>query len=167
MNPVQKAALDRSIKTLTALGCTFAVIDADKEMHGSPLTVLDELGSTYAIIDAAGAQHGLVSRVLEKMECQYVITTKNGMKYSNTVDKTPEPAPRVQREFPYGDIRSYVKTFITEMQIGDTVSIPAEKYGHHNIQNSVTSWFVSTHGKNACTTFQNKATNTVDVIRIG
>lgn len=167
MNDVQKAALERSIKTLSALGCTYAVIDADKELHGSPLTVLDELGSTYAIIDSAGVRHGLVSAVLEKMECSYIITTKEGMKYSNHTDKTPDPEGKPTREFPYGDIRAYVKTFITPMQIGDTVSIPADKYGVHNIQNSVTSWFVSTHGKNACTTFQNKSTNTVDVIRIG
>jgi hypothetical protein len=167
MNAVQKSALDRAIKTLSALGCTYAVVDADKELHGSPLTVLDELGSTYAVIDSSGVRHGLVSAVLEKMECQYLITTKEGMKYSNTVDKTPAPVTKPVREFPYGDIRTYVKTFITEMKIGDTVSIPADKYGHHNIQNSVTSWFVSTHGKNACTTFQNKTTNTVDVMRIG
>ena len=167
MNDVQKAALDRSIKTLSALGCTFAIVDADKELHGSPLTVLDELGSTYAVIDSAGVRHGLVSAVLEKMECQYVITTKDGMKYSNTIDKTPDPVVKPQREFPYGDTRAYVKSFIGTMQIGDTVSIPADKYGVSNIQNSVTSWFVSTHGKNACTTFQNKSTNAVDVMRIG
>ena len=167
MNDVQKAALDRSIKTLTALGCTFAVVDADKDVHGSPLGVLDALGATYAVIDSEGVRHGLVSAVLEKMECQYVITTKDGMKYSNTNDKTPDPVVKPKREFPYGDTRGYVKSFIANMQIGDTVSIPADKYGVHNIQNSVTSWFVSTHGKNACTTFQNKATNTVDVMRIG
>ncbi len=129
MNDVQKAALDRSIKTLSALGCTFAIVDADKELHGSPLTVLDELGSTYAVIDAAGVRHGLVSAVLEKMECQYVITTKDGMKYSNTIVKTPDPVVKPQREFPYGDTRAYVKSFIGTMQIGDTVSIPADKYG--------------------------------------
>ena len=165
MNDVQKAALERSIKTLSALGCTFAIVDADKELHGSPLTVLDELGSTYAVIDSAGVRHGLVSAVLEKMECQYIITTKDGMKYSNTIDKTPPEKPK--REFPHGDTRAYVKTFALGMNIGDTVSIPADKYGIHNIQNSVTSWFVSTYGKNSCTTFQNKATNSVDVMRIG
>lgn len=167
MNEVQKAALDRSIKTITALGCTFAIIDAEKEVHGSPLTVLDELGATYAIIDSEGVRHGLVSAVLEKMECQYIITTKDGMKYSNTIDKTPDPVVKPKREFPHGDTRSYVKSFVSDMQIGDTVSIPADKYGVHNIQNSVTSWFVSTYGKNACTTFQNKTTNCVDVLRIG
>lgn len=167
MNDVQKAALDRSIKTLTALGCTFAVVDSEKDVHGSPLGVLDALGATYAVIDSEGVRHGLVSAVLEKMECQYIITTKDGMKYSNTIDKTPEPEAKPKREFPYGDTRGYVKSFIANMQIGDTVSIPADKYGVHNIQNSVTSWFVSTHGKNACTTFQNKTTNTVDVMRIG
>jgi hypothetical protein len=167
MNDIKMAALDRSIKTLTALGCTFAIVDAEKEMHGSPLTVLDELGSTYSIIDAAGVRHGLVSAVLEKMECQYVITTKEGMKYSNIIEKTPEPPAKPAREFPYGDTRAYVKSFVLGMAIGDTVAIPTEKYGFHNIQNSVTSWFVSTHGKNSCTTFQNKTTNAVDVMRIG
>jgi hypothetical protein len=167
MNDVQKAALERSIKTLSALGCTYAIIDAEKELHGSPLTVLDELGSTYAVIDSAGVRHGLVSAVLEKMECQYVITTKEGMKYSNTIDKTPEPEAKPARQFPHGDTRAYVKSFVLSMAVGDTVSIPAEKYGVHNIQNSVTSWFVSTYGKNSCTTFQNKTTNAVDVMRIG
>ena len=167
MNDVQKAALDRSIKTPSALGCTFAIVDADKELHGSPLTVLDELGSTYAVIDAAGVRHGLVSAVLEKMECQYVITTKDGMKYSNTIEKTPEPPEKPKREFPHGDTRAYVRGFVNHIKIGDTVSIPADKYGMHNIQNSVTSWFVSTYGKSSCTTFQNKTTNAVDVMRIG
>jgi hypothetical protein len=167
MNEIQKAALDRSIKTLSALGCTFAIIDANKELHGSPLTVLDELGSTYAVLDAAGVRHGLVSAVLEKMECQYIITTKDGMKYSNTIVKTPEDTSKPKREFPHGDTRAYVKSFVGNMLIGDTVSIPADKYGVQNIQNSATSWFVSTYGKNSCTTFQNKSTNTVDVMRIG
>jgi hypothetical protein len=167
MNDVQKSALDRALKTLGALGCTFAIVDADKELHGNPLTVLDELGSTYAVIDLAGVRHGLVSAVLEKMECQYIITTKDGMKYSNTIVKTPEAPPKPPRPFPHGDTRAYVKSYITSMQIGDTVSIPADKYGIHNIQNSVTSWFVTHHGKNACTTFQNKTTNCVDVMRIG
>jgi hypothetical protein len=167
MNDVQKAALERSIKTLSALGCTFAIVDADKELHGSPLTVLDELSSTYAVIDSAGVRHGLVSAVLEKMECQYIITTKDGMKYSNTIDKTPDPEIKPARQFPHGDTRAYVKSFALGMNIGDTVSIPADKYGIHNIQNSVTSWFVSTYGKNSCTTFQNKTTNAVDVMRIG
>lgn len=165
MNDVQKASLERAIKTLSALGCTFAIVDSTKELHGSPLTVLDELGSTYAVLDSTGVRHGLVSAVLEKMECQYVITTKDGMKYSNTIDKTPEPPAK--RAFPHGDTRTYVKSFVGTMQVGDTVSIPADKYGVGNIQNSVTSWFVSTYGKNSCTTFQNKTTNAVDVMRIG
>jgi hypothetical protein len=167
MNDVHKASLERAIKTLTALDCTFAIVDSAKELHGSPLTILDELGSTYAVIDSAGVRHGLVSAVLEKMECNYVITTKDGMKYSNTIDKTPEPPAKPVREFPHGDTRAYVKSFVGTLQVGDTVSIPADKYGVSNIQNSVTSWFVSTYGKNSCTTFQNKSTNAVDVLRIG
>jgi len=167
MNDVQKAALERSIKTLSALGCTFAIVDTDKELHGSPLTVLDELGSIYAVIDAAGVRHGLVSAVLEKMECQYIITTKDGMKYSNTIDKTPDPVEKLKRTWDYGDIRQYVKKYIEPLEIGGTVSVPWDKFGAQHVQNSVTSWFVSTHGKNACTTFQNKSTNSVDVMRIG
>lgn len=167
MSDIKKIALDRALKTLSAMGCTFAIVDANKEMHGNPLTVLDELGSTYAIIDAAGVRHGLVSAVLEKMECQYVITTKDGMKYSNTIEKTPEPAPKPERQFPYGDTRAYVKTFIEPLDVGATVTIPADKYGVHNVQNSVTAWFVSNHGKNSCTTYRNRAANCVDVMRIG
>jgi hypothetical protein len=167
MNDIQKVALDRALKTLNALGCTYAILDVDKEMHGSPLTVLDEVGSTYAIIDAAGVRHGLVSAVLEKMECQYVITTKDGMKYSNTIERTPEAPPKPAREFPYGDTRTYVKTFIEPMEVGATVAIPADKYGLHNVQNSVTAWFVTQRGKNSCTTFRNKTTNCIDVMRIG
>lgn len=167
MSNIKSLALERALKTLSALGCTYAIVDSNKELHGSPLTVLDELGSTYAIIDTEGVRHGLVSAVLEKMECQYVITTSNGMKYSNTIESTPEPVARPEREFPYGDIRTYVKTFISEMNIGDTVSIPADKYGVGNVQNSVTAWFVTTFGKNSCMSTRNRETNTVDVMRIG
>ena len=167
MSDIKKIALDRALKTLSAMGCTYAIIDADKELHGNPLTVLDELGSTYAVIDSAGVRHGLVSAVLEKMECQYVITTKEGMKYSNTIDKTPEPPPKPTREFPYGDTRAYVKPFIEPMEVGATVTIPADKYGVHNVQNSVTAWFVTNRGKNSCTTYRNRATGCVDVMRIG
>ena len=117
MNDVHKAALERSLKTLSALGCSYAIIDTDHELHGSPLTILDELGSTYAVIDSAGVRHGLVSAVLEKMECQYIITTKDGMKYSNTIDKTPDLEVKPARQFPHGDTRAYVKSFIGTMQI--------------------------------------------------
>lgn len=165
MNPIQKAALERSIKTIAAMGCTFAILDPDKEMHGSPLTVLDEMGSAYVILDSDGVRHGLVSTILDKMECDYVITTKQGMKYSNTTEETPEVKP--VRDWVRGDVRKYVKTFTENLQIGDTVSIPWEKYGAPHVQNSVTSWFVFTYGKGSCTTFINRATGCVDVMRIG
>lgn len=167
MSSLHKAALERVTKTLSALGCTYAIIDQNKELHGNPLSVLDDLGTTYAVIDSQGVRHGLVSKVLEKMECQYIITTKDGMKYSNTIDKVDGTIKTKVRQYPHGELRAYVKTFLKDMQVGDIASIPAGKYDLRNIQNSATSWFVTQHGKQSCTTYQNATTKTVEVLRIG
>lgn len=167
MNDIQNMALSKALKTLSALNCTYAIIDGSKTLHGNPLGILDELGATYAVIDNDGVRHGLVSAVLEKMQCKYKITTKDGSTYSNARTQKQAKENSTKREFPYGEIRSYIKTHIENMQVGDVVSIPAMHYGLRNIQNSVTSWFVTNHGKQTCTTGQNPTTNTVDVLRIG
>jgi hypothetical protein len=167
MNDIQEASLERSIKILAALGCTFAIVDSDGTLHGSPMGVLEKLGAVYAIIDSDGVKHGLISALLDKMGCQYQITTQEGLRYSSTIDNQIVPTPKPEREFQYGAIRQWVRSFVETLQVGDTASIPCGMYGSHNIQNSVTSWFVSEHGKNSCTTFQNKSTNMVDVMRIG
>jgi hypothetical protein len=105
------------------------------------IAMLDGMKCSYAIIDPLGNKHGLLA--------------------------VKEPAVRSGgRKYPHGERSSYVRTFITGMQLGDVVNVPFGKFDALDVQSSSTSAAHKLWGKGSVTTTINRPKEVVELMRI-
>jgi hypothetical protein len=103
--------------------------------------------------------------MLEGMKCSYAIIDPLGNKHGTLVVK--EPAVRSGgRKHPHGERSSYVRAFITGMQLGDVVNVPFGKFDALDVQSSSTSAAQKLWGKSSVTTTINRPKEVVELMRI-
>lgn len=105
------------------------------------IAVLDAMKCSYAIIDPLGNKHGLLA-VKEP-------TVRNG-----------------GRVHPHGERSSYVRSFLSSMQVGDVIDVPFGKYDALDVQSSSTSASHKMWGKGSVTTTINRPKAVVEIMRI-
>jgi hypothetical protein len=101
--------------------------------------------------------------MLEGMKCSYAIIDPLGNKHG-LLDVKEKPTN--VRKYPHGERSRYTLSFIHLMQVGDVISIPFGKFKAEEVQVSVTSSANKAWGKGSLTTTLNRASQTVEVMRI-
>lgn len=105
------------------------------------IAMLDGMKCSYAIIDPLGNKHGLLA--------------------------VKEPAVRSGgRKYPHGERSSYVRTFVTAMNVGDIIDVPFGKFDALDVQSSSTSAAHKLWGKGSVTTTINRPKSVVEIMRI-
>ena len=101
--------------------------------------------------------------MLEGMKCSYAIIDPFGNKHGLLAVKEK---PINARKYPHGERSSYTRSYIHLMQVGDVVGIPFGKFKGHEVQVSATSSANRAWGKGSLTTTLNRASQTVEVMRV-
>lgn len=105
---------------------------------------LDALGVPYKIITPAG-EHGTLTVVQPKP----VKTGKRG----------PD-------KFPRHSMLNYFMPYIKDLNPGDEVFIPSDKFGYKALQSGISSWCVRNMGEGSIVTMRDKVKDGVSVLRI-
>ena len=66
----------------------------------------------------------------------------------------------------YGDRAEYYKPFIKDLQPGDVVDVPFDKFSGTDLQSSIGAWAVGHWGTKSFMTTVNKKTKVVEVLRL-
>ena len=103
--------------------------------------------------------------MLEGMKCSYAIIDPLGNKHGNLAVQEPSVRSGV-RKFPHGERSTYVRTFISSMNVGDVVSVPLGKFDALDVQSSSTSAAHKLWGKGSVTTTINRPKSVVEIMRI-
>lgn len=67
---------------------------------------------------------------------------------------------------PYGELAQYYRPFIADVKVGDVVEIPVGTYVAESLRSSLCARLSTDWGKGSYTCSINKATNTVELLRI-
>lgn len=103
--------------------------------------------------------------LLDALGCSYAVLDAEGNKYGTLDINQPKNRKRSPSEFPHGEKRNYVNSYLCNMKVGDVVVMPWGKYGK-GLQGSVLSWFCKTHGVGSGTSTLNVEKQSIEVLRL-
>lgn len=118
--------------------------DIQKKYLANVVTALFQMKCDFAIIDPLGKKHGLLDVVIPK-----------------------ERAKRRRSIHAVGALSNHIKEHILhELKIGEVVVILAGEFGLVAVQSAVGAMLTKKYGKNTHMTGQDKASYTVQVMRV-
>ena len=115
-------------------------------------------------VETIALQRALV--LLNSINVQYAIIDSDGQKYGTLELATPKVRQRAESEFPVGELRTYIRPFVENLEIGGMVDLPASKFKIEKVQSGVGSWFNQKNGKGSAITSINRDKNVVEVLRV-
>lgn len=87
---------------------------------------------------------GKVEKALKALNLPYAIKLPNGTIQGELAVKQVNKRPLA---FPYGEIRAYVKPLIENIEVGQKLVIPADKYGEARVRSAACNLMTLKHGK--------------------
>lgn len=118
------------------------MLDIQKKTLQKAIDLLNTLGCSYAIVDLDNHVHGTLQINQPKL------------------NKKAPP------KFGRGEIKRYLDTFLLNLNVGEVVSIPFDKFGGHTVQSSTAAWFHHRFGGGCQTSTINHKTGCVEVLRL-
>lgn len=113
--------------------------------------------------DLQKAQVTRIVTVLGNMGCKFKITTPDGEVFAHKVeDKTSKRGPL---KHPYGELRSYIRPYVENLNAGEVGYIPFDKYEALVVQSSAASFLTGLWGKGTYTTTIHRDKGYVEVLR--
>lgn len=103
------------------------------------------------IVELTEAQMAIVEKVekaLTLLGVQYAIRLPNDVMLGNL---NAVKNKRSTYEFPRGEVHAYVGQYLKDLKLGESMFVPADKYGIPRIQSACCRWMSRTHGKNLYT----------------
>ena len=104
--------------------------------------------------------------VLIKAGAKYKIILEDGTQYGDLEVVEKKVIKRRSSLLPFGTLSNYFKPYVANLDVGDVVSIPIDKFDPETLRGSVASWAVTNLGKGSVTTMVNHKLNQVDVLRL-
>lgn len=87
---------------------------------------------------------GKVEKALAALGLAYAVQLPNGVILGTLEVKKPKRKAYV---FPRGELHDYVGTFLKDLKLGESMFVPADKYGIPRIQSACCRWMSLAHGK--------------------
>lgn len=103
---------------------------------------------TVELTDAQMAIVEKVEKALTLLGVQYAIRLPNDVMLGNL---NAVKNKRASYEFPRGEVHEYVGKHLKDLKLGESMFVPADKYGIPRIQSACCRWMSRTHGKNLYT----------------
>lgn len=97
---------------------------------------------------------------LQTLGCNFIVVDSDGEKHEHG-----DVAERVFK-FRYGELINYYTPFVKDLNPGDSVEIPADKYPLDKIQSGVGSILSKAWGNGSYITAQNPDKNVLEVLRV-
>jgi len=115
-----------------------------------------------------------VEQTLKKLQvtgCAYNVMLSDGTIFSHKEEMfSVKKGTRSRHGLPYkyGDVKAHYEPYIKDLEVGGVTSIPATStLALDVIQGSLTAHLSQRWGKGNYTTFTNKETNCIEVLRVG
>jgi len=101
-------------------------------------------------------------RLLDATGCKYRICTPNGTWFGDL------NLDRKKRKFkyPYGEKSEYLNKYLADIQIGQVVKVPCDKYDLIDLQKSLSSALSKKLGPKSHTSSINRDDNCIEVLRV-
>lgn len=101
-------------------------------------------------------------RLLDATGCKYRICTPGGNWFGDlNLEK-----PKRKFKYPKGEKVTYLRQHLGNIQVGDVVKVPSDKYDIGDLQKSISSYLSKTLGPKSHTTAMNRDDNCVEVLRV-
>lgn len=94
-----------------------------------------------------------IGKALFALGLPYAIKLPDGTILGELIVKTVNKRPLA---FPYGEIKAYVKPFLENIEVGQKVVIPADKYGVARVRSAAGSIMAAKHGREMATCTANE-----------
>ena len=106
-------------------------------------------------------------QLLDSLKAQYKIILPDGSgEYGALEIAVPANKKRSPLAFPYGEVRKYYQPLVENMQKGDVLHIPIDKYDLKQIQGGISTWAADTWGAGSTITSQRRDLGVVEVMRV-
>lgn len=102
-------------------------------------------------------------RLLTGLGCQYVVIDADGVKHGEIAESRKKRRPN---KYPMGTFSSYLRPYITPLNVGGSVDVPFGQFDGFELQSSIASLAHKLWGSNAHMSSVNRAKQIVEVIRI-
>lgn len=118
-------------------------------------------------------QRAMVDRIvaaLQNMGCQYSILLPGSMELLSNVPDEPEPERKSKRaplKHPRGAVRNYYKPLLENVQPGDVVCIPFDRFDRNDLQSNIASYLTNEWGPKSYQTRLDDTNKCVEVFRTG
>lgn len=116
------------------------------------------------MLDIQRKQIDKLVALLDAWGCKYKIVLDDGTELG-TLEVMPE-RKKAAPKYPRGSLTDYFLPYISGLRVGDVVSVPGDNYPLDVLRGSLSAWANHHWGTGAVTTYINRKSNTVEVLRI-
>lgn len=106
------------------------------------------------------------SQMLDKWDVPYKIMLPDGKEFGALEVVTKKNRARAVRSYPFGSIKNHFLPFLNKLHPGEVTVVPAGEFDLEVLRGSLASWACKEWGNKSHTTYINRKTQTVEILRL-
>ncbi len=118
------------------------------------------------MLDIQRKQITTFAEMLAKWGVAHKIVLPDGTEFGELEIAVSKPRKRAAPTLPLGTITSYFLPFIQDLKAGDVVAVPFGQFTPESLRGSIGAWAIYHWGKGVVTTYANRETQCVEVLRV-
>jgi hypothetical protein len=106
------------------------------------------------------------SQMLDKWGVPHKIMLPDGKEFGALEVVTKKTHTRSRSRYPIGALVNHFLSFVKDLQPGEVAAVPAGEFDLTALRGAIAGWACKEWGNKSNTTYLNRTTNTVEVLRL-